>query len=310
MFGQPMFSNGSEHLRLAPTTPMTSTTSIPTRSSSAHDQQVYVLGTGVDETARLGLQHRLWSAATHELWERAGVQPGQTVLDLGCGPGHAAMDLAQLVGPTGRVIAIDESASFLKQLHDNAVARRFHHVERVLGDVQDLGTTLAGELSHVDVAYARWVFCFLSNPEAVIEGLARVLRPGGRVAVQDYFNYERSMTLAPRCEAFTKVIHAVAASWRARGGDTDVMGKLPGMFVKHGFSVEHLDVRQRIARPGSTLWHWPNSFWQTFVPKLVETGFISDADMNAFYAAWERASADPAGFVMLPPVFELVVRKD
>jgi len=184
----------------------------------------YVLGTRNDESTRLGLQHRLWSAATHTLWEKAQVVPGQSVLDIGCGPGHASMDLAQIVGPTGRVIAIDESATFLKQLHDNAVSRKFHHIERVLGDVQDLTAVLAHEAGQIDLAYARWVFCFLSNPGAVIDGLSTLLKPGGRVAVQDYFNYERSLTLAPRSEAFTKVIHAVAASWRARGGDTDVMG--------------------------------------------------------------------------------------
>lgn len=276
---------------------------------SARERSDYVLGTGTDESTRLGLQHRLWSAATHELWERALIQPGQSVLDIGCGPGHAAMDLAQIVGPRGRVIAIDESASFLKQLHDHAVSRKFHHIERVLGDVQDLTAVLSHERGQIDVAYARWVFCFLANPGAVIDGLATLLKPGGRVAVQDYFNYERSLTLAPRCEAFTKVIHAVGASWRARGGDTDVMAKLPGLFIERGFEVEHIDVVQRLARPGSTLWHWPNSFWQTFLPKLVETNFITAEDMAAFYATWEKASKDPAAFVLLPPVFELVVRR-
>src|SRR2546421_1314466 len=101
----------------------------PPKQSAPDD---YVLGTGADESVRLGLQHRLWSAATHLLWERAGIQPGQTVLDLGCGPGHAALDLAQIVGPTGRVIAIDESASFLKQVHDQALARKQLHIDRIL----------------------------------------------------------------------------------------------------------------------------------------------------------------------------------
>lgn len=269
----------------------------------------YVLGTGNEESVRLGLQHRLWSAATHNLWEKAKLQPGHTVLDLGSGPGHAAMDLAQIVGPTGRVIAVDESAHFLKQLHDHAVSRKFHHVERVLGDVQEISSVLPGEQESVDVAYARWVFCFLANPEGVIEGLSKLIKKDGRVAVQDYFNYDRAMTLAPRREAFSKVINAVGASWRARGGDTDVMGKLPGLFEKHGFVVEHLDVSQRIARPGSTLWHWPNSFWQTFIPKLVESGFITGEDMQAFNKVWADASNDSASFIVLPPVFELVVRR-
>lgn len=269
----------------------------------------YVLGTDQDESVRLGLQHRLWSAATHRLWERAGFQPGQQVLDLGCGPGHATIDLAQIVGPEGRVVGIDESAAFLKQLNDQVIARRYRNVDRVLGDVQELEEAFPGEHSCFDGAYARWVFCFLPRPNDVIRGLARLMRPGGRVAIQDYFNYERSMTLAPRREAFTKVINAVAASWRARGGDTDIMSKLPGMFAQAGFRIDHLDIVQRIARPGTTLWHWPNSFWKTFVPRLVATGFITEQDRIAFDAAWAHAGTDPASFIQLPPVYELIVTR-
>lgn len=279
----------------------------PTPSTNGNDE--YVLGTGMDESVRLGLQHRLWSASTHLLWERACVQPGQTVLDVGCGPGHAALDLAQIVGPTGRVIAIDESAAFLKQLHDQAIARKHHHIERVLGDVQDLDRVLREETGMVDVAYARWVFCFLSRPEDVVKGLAKLMKPGGRVAVQDYFNYERALTLAPRREAFSKVIAAVGASWRSRGGDPDIMGTLPSLFVRNGFEIADLSVTQKIARPGSTMWHWPNSFWKTFVPRLVESGFISAEDQSAFEQVWDEASRDPGSFVQMPPVYELVVVK-
>jgi SAM-dependent methyltransferase len=278
-------------------------------SAAPRSPDEYVLGTGQDESIRLGLQHRLWSASAHSLWERAGVQPGLTVLDIGCGPGHASLDLAQIVGPTGRVLAVDESASFLKQLHDQALARKAHWIERVLGDVQDLPAVLADDAGLIDIAYARWVFCFLPRPEDVVRGLATLVRPGGRVAIQDYFNYERCLTLAPRCEAFTRVINAVGAAWRARGGDTDVMGKLPALFLKHGFDIQSIDVVQRIARPGSTMWSWPNSFWQTFLPKLVENGFITGDDRAAFDAAWARASTDPATFIQLPPVFELIAVK-
>ena len=87
------------------------------------------------------------------------------------------------------------------------------------------------------------------------------------------------------------------------------MGPLPGMLLANGFRVDHMGVVQRIARPGSSLWHWPNSFWQTFVPKLVEGGFISREDKEAFDAAWDEASNDPAAFVQLPPVYELVATK-
>lgn len=279
-------------------------------SHASRDDRAYVLGTGSEESVRLGLQHRLWSAAAHALWEKARIQPGMTVLDLGCGPGYATMDLAEIVGPTGRILAVDESATFLKHVHDLSVATRMHNIERVLGDVQELGTIIEDGAGSVDAAYARWVFCFLSNPEAVITGLKPLLKAGGRIVVQDYFNYEFGISLAPRNAAFTKVISAIAKSWRDNGGDSDVMSRLPGLLIKHGFKIRHMDVVQRIARPGSQLWHWPDSFWKSFVPKLVASGHISPSDQQEFFAAWNAASQDPACFVQLPPVYELIAAGD
>lgn len=268
----------------------------------------YVLGTDTDESVRLGLQHRLWSAAAHEVWETAGLQPGMTALDLGCGPGYATLDMAQIIGPQGRVIGVDESATFLKQLNDQAKARRLENVDRVLGDVQKLEEAMPKSEASIDLAYARWVFCFLPHPEYVIRGLRRLLRPGGRLAVQDYFNYE-AMTIAPKSELFSKVIAAVGRSWRARGGDPDIMGRLPAMLAAAGFRIEHLAVRQRIARPGSTLWHWPDSYFNNYVPKIAENGFITEAERDEFMALWKRTSEDPNAFITLPAVYDLVAAR-
>lgn len=275
----------------------------------------YVLGTDAIEAKRLGLQHRLWSAAAHNLWEIAGLRPGMTVLDLGCGPGHATFDIATIVGGAapdraslGRVIAVDESAAFLHQLNETAVGRRLTNIQRVLADVQCLDAAFPGAAAFADIAYLRWVLCFVPRPIDVIAGLARVIKPGGKVAIQDYFNYE-AMTLAPRHADFTRAIDAVARSWRSGGGDPDIMSLLPAMLRQHGFRVDHLAVNQRIARPGSTLWAWPDSFWQSFIPRLVDKGFLSPQERDAFFAVWSRASNDPDCFMHLPPLFDLVATK-
>ncbi|MBL8762881.1 MAG: methyltransferase domain-containing protein [Phycisphaerae bacterium] len=277
--------------------------------SAANESSEYVLGTGSDELARLGLQHQLWSAAAHELWERASVAQGSHVLDIGCGPGHAAMDLAQIVGETGLVIGIDESARFLKALHDEAASRKLQNVQRVLGDVQDIARVLPDYAASIDVAYARWVFCFLSRPEDVVAGVARLLKPGGRLAIQDYFNYEFSMALAPRRESFHKVVSAVASSWRARGGDPDIVGRLPALLAKHGLKVTHLAARSRIARPGEMMWSWPETFFLGFTTRLVESGHLAQEDAARFRQDWAEASSDRSNFCLLPTVFDLIAIK-
>lgn len=289
------------------------TTSAPTRRGPRDNAPEYVLGTGASETDRLGLQHRLWSASAHQLWERSGIAPGQHVLDVGAGPGHATMDLAELVGPAGRVVAVDESGPFLKQLHERLQGRHLSNVERYIGDVQKLGEIFGADRESFDIAYARWVLCFVADPEEVIAGIARLLKRGGRLAIQDYFNYE-SMSLAPRSPAFTKVVNAVGLSWRARGGDPDVMARIPTLCRKHGLEVKHLSVNDRLARPpaanmGTTIWAWPDSFFRNFVPRLVEMGHLTSDDAAAFHEAWAEASRNPDAFMFLPPVFDLIAIK-
>lgn len=287
---------------------MTTSAPKPPPASKPGKPGEYVLGTDMTETVRLGLQHRLWAEAAHRLWERVGVMPGARVLDVGCGPGHAALDMAEIVGPTGQVVGVDESAVFLKQFNDEAKARRVNNVQRVLGDVHELGTLLVEQRSHFDVAYARWVFCFVKDPGMVLAGIAAALKPGGRLAIQDYFSYE-AMTLAPRHESFTRVIRAIGASWRARGGDPDIAAHLPALGRAHGLEIEHLAVNPRVARPGTPMWHWPDSFWKSFVPRLVEGGHLSEQERREFESTWASASKNPDVFMMLPPVFDLVLVK-
>ncbi|MFN3389164.1 MAG: methyltransferase domain-containing protein, partial [Allosphingosinicella sp.] len=95
----------------------------------------YVLGTEAGEIARLGLQHRVWRGRMLDAFRRAGIWPGQTVLDIGAGPGYAAMDLAQAVGPQGRVIALERAGNFLRHLRQEAAAAGLAQIEARAHDV-------------------------------------------------------------------------------------------------------------------------------------------------------------------------------
>ncbi len=288
--------------------PSRMTSARPNPSSSTPE---YVLGANAAELERLGLQHALWTDAAHALWKRAGIQPGWNVLDLGCGPGFCTLDLARLVGalsgdgPRGEVVGMDESAMYLDHLRAQAAARGMGNVRTVVSDALLLAKAKGIDADFFDAAYARWLMCFVRDPASVVRGVHRALKPGGRFVVQDYFNYE-AMTSAPRGPAFTKTLRATAEAWRARGGDPDIMGRLPAMLEGMGFTIEHLAVNQRLARPGEPMWHWPQSFWQNFLPVLVELGLLTEADRAAWWAEWEELARTPGAYVYLPPLFDLI----
>ena len=270
----------------------------------------YVLGTDAVELARLGLQHRLWADAADGLWRRANLTPGSRVLDIGCGPGFAAMDMAALTGPRGRVVGVDESEGFVREFGAQARARGMAWAASYAGDVQDLDGVVAraGEGRAFDLAYCRWVLCFVKDPGRVVRAAASLLKPGGRFCIQDYFCYA-TMSLAPKEPAFTAVINQIDRSWRDRGGDPDIVGRLPRLLADAGLRVTHLDVHHRIARPGDFMWTWPTVFWESVLPRLVASGHITSSMRTEFESAWSRASADPARFCFLPPVFDVVAER-
>ena len=267
----------------------------------------YVLGTDAAELHRLGFQHALWSDLAHESWKDAGIAPGMTVLDVGCGPGFASADMAAIVGSTGRVIGVDESPGFVEALRRRAEALGLRGVEAHVGDVQKLDA-LPMAPGSVDVAYARWVLCFVPDPAAVVRGVARLLKPGGRLVVNDYFNYE-SMTIGPKHAAFSRGIAAIGRSWRDRGGDPDIVSRLPRIAADAGLRTIRLEQHQRLARPGSSMWHWPDSFWKNYIPRLVNSGHLTLREHDEFFDAWRAASNDPHACMLLPTVMKLVCEK-
>jgi ubiquinone/menaquinone biosynthesis C-methylase UbiE len=88
----------------------------------------YVLGTHDEEVARLGLRHRVWRPIATDCWRRAGITTGSRIIDVGAGPGYATVDLAEIVGPTGEVLAVERSARFLEVAKQACAARGLSQV--------------------------------------------------------------------------------------------------------------------------------------------------------------------------------------
>lgn len=271
-------------------------------------EREYVLGTDALELERLGLQHRLWVDTAAALWREAGLGPGTRVLDVGCGPGYASTDLAQLVGHTGRVVGIDLSARFVAEAQRRAETLGLPQAAFRVGALHELDEVLADERGAFDAVYARWVLCFVPETEEVVARIVEQLRPGGRLIVQDYFNY-RAFTAGPHDARFDVFERAVESSWRDSGGNPDVVGLLPGIVQRLGLEVETLRAHQRVARAGEQMWAWPDTWITSFAPRLVASGHMTEGELADVRSLWTEMSGDPARFLVPPPVWDFVAVK-
>jgi ubiquinone/menaquinone biosynthesis C-methylase UbiE len=110
--------------------------------------------------------------------ERTGTGPGRRVLDVGCGFGLETLRLARAVQPGGAVTGIDLSADFVADARRRAAAAGLE-VDLVHGDAQQLPF----DDDAFDVTRAERVLIYLDHPDRALAELARVTRPGGRVAI-------------------------------------------------------------------------------------------------------------------------------
>ncbi|MGO9784627.1 MAG: methyltransferase domain-containing protein [Streptosporangiaceae bacterium] len=168
-----------------------------------------------------------------------GLQPGETVLDLGSGGGIDVLLSARRVGPAGKAYGLDMTEEMLNLARDNAAEAGATNVEFIKGHIESI--PLPGE--SVDVIISNCVINLSGNKAAVFAESFRVLGSGGRFGVSDILA-EDHLTEADRAVRPRRVHCREAVLHRIPGGP----GR--GRFYRHPCPLKTLPVTVGRRRPG------------------------------------------------------------
>ena len=121
------------------------------------------------------------------------IKPGQTVADLGAGSGYYSFRIAPLVGPTGRVLAIDIEPQMLEVVAERTTREHVANIKTVLSSERD--PNLAPH--SVDLLFMVDVYHELEYPYEVMSKVREALKPGGRVALVEYRAEDPEVQIKP-----------------------------------------------------------------------------------------------------------------
>ena len=133
-------------------------------------------------------------------WALGRVEPGEVVLDLGCGAGTDLLIAAQMTGPAGRAIGVDMTPSMLEVARASAREIQLGNVELHEALIESLPL----EDESVDVVISNGVIDLVPDKDAAFDEIDRVLRPGGRLQVADVvIHHEVSEDARKRIDLWT-----------------------------------------------------------------------------------------------------------
>ncbi|MEM7122843.1 MAG: class I SAM-dependent methyltransferase [Pseudomonadota bacterium] len=176
------------------------------------DQQVTVADINADQVD-------YWSGETGEKWaagqdeldtmlapfgkaaiEAVALQPGDHVVDVGCGCGDTSFELASRVGPMGSVLAIDVSAPMLQRAGERLGDAALGNLRFAMADASAFGF----EPEATDVVFSRFGVMFFRNPVDAFANLKAALRPGGRLGFVCWRSLDQNMWVSVPRDAALK----------------------------------------------------------------------------------------------------------
>ncbi|MCB0326589.1 MAG: methyltransferase domain-containing protein [Bdellovibrionales bacterium] len=267
--------------------------------------KVYLLEDLHDEIQRLEFQDQVWADETKTLWEKAQFSHCDHILDLGCGPGFASMELARSIKAGGKVTALDSTLEYLEFLKQKIQKENISNLHTLHSPIENAPF----ENEQFDGVFARMVLLFIKDLEQALEKIFQSMRPGGRLAISDFHSYRSSFIMSPHSPKLEKILDIQHNFFLRHSCDLEIARKLPELLMDLGFDIMSLDPIQKIGKPQNQYWTWVEIFLHKFIPQLIEEKEITKTLADEFWLEWNTRKKDPKTFFTTPTFLNIVAKK-
>jgi len=267
---------------------MAESVQVPAGPAPGRDPNVvYALGSSPGESARLQRQADELAADNADLLDRVGLRPGDSVIDLGCGPRGILEMLAERVAPAGRVVGLDADPAHTAMAAEFAAARGLSGVQIMTADARQTGLPPGS----FDLVHARTLLVNLPDPGDVAAEMTRLARPGGWVASMEP-DTEHGRCHPPH-PAFDRLCDIFTVAFRRNGADPWIGRRVPELFRQAGLEDVQVEARVQMYPPGNSRRTIRPDLVRAMRPQVLEMGLASVAELDELDTAARAHLDDP-----------------
>jgi SAM-dependent methyltransferase len=248
---------------------------------------IYSLGSSEGESARLQRQAEELAPDSSALLDRVGLRPGQSAIDIGCGPRGIIDLLAARVSPGGRVVGLDADPAHTAMAAQFAAAFGFGDVEVVTADARQTGLPSAS----FDLVHARTLLINVPEPAEVVAEMVRLVRPGGWVAAMDS-DSEYAMCYPPH-PAFTRICGIFPVVFGRNGADHMIGRRVPELFREAGLTEVGVEARVQMYPPDHSRRTIRLDLVRSMRAQILALGLADEAELDELDAAARSHLTDP-----------------
>jgi ubiquinone/menaquinone biosynthesis C-methylase UbiE len=264
---------------------------------------VYPLGSSTGESSRLQRQADELAADSAALLDRVGLRPGQSAIDLGCGPRGILDLLARRVSPGGRVVGLDADPVHTAMAAEFVSDHRLSGVQIVTADARHTGLRSGS----FDLVHARTLLVNVPEPAVVVAEMVRLAKPEGRVAVAEP-DTEHALCYPPH-PAFDRICEIFQVAFSRNGADPAMGRRVSELFRQAGLTDIGVESRTQMYPPGSSRRTVRLDLVRSMRPHIVQLGLADEKELDALDAAARAHIEDPRTVVMSGLLFLVWGRK-
>jgi SAM-dependent methyltransferase len=255
-------------------------------------QDQYLLGYRDAEQDRL--QQQALELADDSMWlfEQVGLSPGDSVVEIGCGPRGCLDLLAGLVGPTGKVVGVERSDDAVRRARQFVADQGLDNVEVRAADGRHTGL----DRDAFDLVTSRLVLVNVPQPEELVAEAVAIAKPGGVVA------YHEAVwpvhTYDPPLDAWDRLYDIMRAYADRNGIDLFIGSRVPRLLREHGVTDMQSNAITHLYPVGHGRRMLAFDFVENLGGRFIDDGLVEADELDALKADLRCHLEDPDTFVI------------